>query len=168
MASREGDYPRKNMTQPWLIGAAVVALTAVGAAAYWQLVIAEGAHLGQWVVTALYDLTARRYDAIKQFNPEIEARYLGRPIVSALRGQPAAQVLDIATGTARLPLALLEQPGFQGKIVGVDDSFRMLAVAASKTREHHDRLRLIWVDAVSLPFPDDSVDVVTCLEMLEF
>ena len=32
--------------------------------AYWELVIAEGAHLGPRVVVWLYDLTARRYDGI--------------------------------------------------------------------------------------------------------
>src|SRR5512139_1803074 len=92
----------------------VVGVAAAAAIAYWQLVIAEGAYLGQPLVTWLYDLTAKRYDGIKQFDRFFETRYLGRPIAAELRGIRAPLVLDIATGSGRLPITLLEQPTFQG------------------------------------------------------
>jgi len=135
---------------------------------YWQLIIAEGAYLGQRIVTWLYDLAAHRYDDIKQYTPKMEADFLGRPLADALRSLDAPLVLDVATGTARLPLTLLEQGSFRGQIVGLDHSRRMLAVAAEKTEGFDHRLTLIWCNAADLPFPDDSIDVVTCLEMLEF
>ena len=150
----------------WLLG--LLGGVFLLALAYWQLIIAEGAYLGQRVVTWLYDLTAPRYDAIKQFNPEMEAAFLGRPLAQALEQVADPLVLDIATGTARLPIALLEQPLFRGRIVGVDHSRRMLRIAARKTAEYRDRLTLIWQDAAHLPFPDRTFDMVTCLEMLEF
>ncbi|GAB4469848.1 MAG: hypothetical protein Kow00124_05420 [Anaerolineae bacterium] len=149
-----------------LLGAAA-ALT-VGLLLYWQLVIAEGALIGQWLVTLLYDLTARQYDGIKQFDAEMEAIFLGRPIVEMLRHTPAPLVLDIGTGTGRLPLALLEQPGFQGRVIGVDASRRMIEIAAQKAAAYGDRLTLIWREGDRLPFPDGAFDCVTCLEMLEF
>lgn len=150
----------------WVIG--LLGLVIVGIIGYWQLIIAEGTYLGQWVVTWLYDLTAGHYDGIKQFDADMEAIFLGRPLAAALSDVPAPLVCDIGTGTARLPLALLAQPTFQGKIAGLDDSRRMLRVAARKTGGYRNRLALIWRDTTRLPFADGVFDAVTCLEMLEF
>jgi hypothetical protein len=90
-------------------------LTIFAALAYWQLIIAEGAYLGQQVVTLLYDLTAQRYDAIKRFSPDMEALFLGEPLTQVLRHVEEPLVLDIATGTGRLPIALLTQRSFRGR-----------------------------------------------------
>lgn len=150
----------------WLsIGVSVIAL---GLLLYWQLIIAEGVYLGQTVVTALYDLTARRYDGIKQFDPEIESFFLGRPLANVLRRTPAPLVLDVATGTGRLPRVLLEQPYFQGKIVGIDASWEMLKIAFQHIGGYKERTQLLCRDAKHMPFRDNWFDMVTCLEMLEF
>lgn len=148
-----------------LIGLAAFWLVLI---AYWQLIIAEGAYLGQRIVTWLYDLAAHRYDAIKQYTPKMEADFLGRPLAAALRTIDAPLVLDVATGTARLPLTLLDQGSFRGQVIGLDHARRMLAVAADKTTGYDHRFTLIWRDAADLPFPDNCLDAVTCLEMLEF
>ncbi len=150
----------------WIIIAA--GLTVLGVVAYWQIIVAEGTYLGQGIVTWLYDLTATRYDDIKQFDREFEARFLGRPICAELGAQPAPLMLDIATGTGRLPLALLEQPSFQGRIVGLDASRPMLNKAELRLKGYERRVHLIWRDASNLPFPDACFDAVTMLEMLEF
>lgn len=154
---------------PWLVWALVgTALLWFAALVYWQMFIAEGAYLGQRAVTWLYDITARRYDRIKQYDPEMEAVFLGRPLAEALRRLSAPLVLDVATGTGRLPLALFEQPGFRGQVIGLDASRSMLEVAARKLCADRHRLMLIWRDAARLPFGSGTFDAVTCLEMVEF
>lgn len=152
------------MTWIWVL----VGLIVLAALLYWQLVIAEGSYLGPRVVTWLYDWAAPAYEKIKQFNPEDEQWYLGLPLAHALDRIPAPLVLDVGTGTGRLPRALLFQPRFRGHVVGLDLSRRMLSYAAHYTRPHADRVTLIWQDARFLPFPDDTFDAVTSLEMLEF
>jgi ubiquinone/menaquinone biosynthesis C-methylase UbiE len=136
---------------------------------YWQLIIAEGTYLGQDVVTWLYDIYANRYDTIKGFEPSLESYFLGQPIADHLSANSNPLVLDIGTGTARLPITLLAENSFSGYVVGVDHSRRMLEVAALKARSLiPERLLLLWRDGSDLPFPDSSFDVVTSLEMLEF
>ncbi|MDX1995959.1 MAG: methyltransferase domain-containing protein [bacterium] len=135
---------------------------------YWMLVETEGVYLGRRVVIWLYDLYARRYDQIKSFHPDYEQWLLAEPILGILAPQQNPLVLDVATGTGRLPLALLDNPHFQGRVVGVDLSRAMLRQAANKLRGHERRVDLLWSSAEVLPFPDATFDMVTCLEALEF
>jgi SAM-dependent methyltransferase len=150
----------------WVLLAIAVLLLA--AFAYWQLVVAEGTYLGPRAVVLLYDWTASIYERIKQFDPAHEQWFLGLPLAKALDAIPAPLVLDVGTGTGRLPRALLFQPRFRGRVIGLDLSRRMLAQAARLAKSYADRLTLIWRDACDLPFPDDTFDAVACLEVLEF
>ncbi len=77
-------------------------------------------------------------------------------------------MLDVATGTGRIPLALLRQPTFKGKIIGLDRASMMLAVARRDLASQADRVLLIQADAMALPFASNSLPLVTCLEALEF
>jgi len=147
--------------------AAIIAVVAVIALLYWLLVITEGTYLGPRIVTLLYDWTAPRYDRIKDLQFVYEMQRLGIPLAEALRAKPMPRVLDVATGTGRLPIALLSQPDFVGQVVGLDRSGPMLARAQEATNGH-DRLALLRADASALPFAGPSFDAVTCLEALEF
>ena len=109
---------------------AIVALALGALVLYWLLVLTEGVYLGRRTVIWLYDVYARRYDNIKQYDPETETYFLALPVLQRLVAVRAPLVLDVATGTGRLPLALLEQPMFQGRIVALDLSRKMLSVAA--------------------------------------
>ena len=149
----------------WLAIALSLALALI---LYWLLVTTEGAYLGPRVVAWLYDLSAGRYDAIKRFNPGDDDYFLALPLLQALRDVHTPLVLDVATGTGRLPLALLRWPDFRGQVIGLDLSRRMLNLAWRKARHHGSRLHLIRQDAARLPFADGTFDAVTCLEALEF
>jgi ubiquinone/menaquinone biosynthesis C-methylase UbiE len=146
----------------------LLAVVAVCLFVYWLLVLTEGAYLGPRVVTRLYDWGAPSYDRIKDFDSIDDARALAIPLVTALRGVRKPLVLDVATGTGRLPLALLRNLEFEGSIFGLDISWRMLEEASRKGARYQNRLAWLWKDGLDLPFGDSTFDAVCCLEALEF
>ncbi|MBN1314640.1 MAG: methyltransferase domain-containing protein, partial [Anaerolineales bacterium] len=124
----------------------------------------------------MYNLVARRYDGIKNFDPIVEDFFLCQPMLSALRKKQNPQVLDVATGTGRIPRLLMASDEFSGRIIGLDYARQMLTVAADKVKvinaRHPDskngKAVFIWQNAMQLPFQDNTFDLVTCLEALEF
>jgi len=152
------------MTWWWIgVGGLVIA-----GALYWLLVLSEGVYLGPKVVTWLYDLSARRYDRVKQYEVPLEDATLGEPLAARIGPEPDAMVLDVATGTGRVPMSLLRQEGFAGQIIGLDSSKRMLEQATHNLTGYGERVTLIRQDAGHLPFEDETFDAVTCSEALEF
>lgn len=149
---------------PPLVWVVVGVVLLLGLALYVELVLAEGTHLGQWTVTALYNATAHRYESIKQFNPTHDDRDLGEPLLLALEaaGVPQPRILDVGAGTGRLARTLARQPNFHGHLIGLDPAQRMLAHAAAP------HTTLLLGRGETLPFPDASFDAVACLETLEF
>ena len=142
-----------------IIAAGLIALLAV-----WQLWICEGAHLGRRAVVFMYDLTARRYEAIKRFDLAWEQQYLGEPFARTLAGLEGARVLDVGGGTARLARATLPSQAFRGTICNLDASPRLLRIG----RELVASDRMSWVQswAETLPFAAATFDAVACLEVL--
>jgi len=57
---------------------------------------------------------------------------------------------------------------FHGQIIALDNARRMLQVATQYVQTYRDRVTWVWQHAVPLPFEDDTFDLVTCLEALEF
>lgn len=144
-----------------LVAAGVIVL------GWWLFIESEGVYLGRRVVVWLYDLYADRYDNIKHFQQDYDHSYLAHPIMEIIAPHRAPLVLDVATGTARMPLAFLRHAWFQGRVVGADLSRKMLGKAAAKL-DGEARVTLVWTPAERLPFADNTFDVVTCLEALEF
>jgi ubiquinone/menaquinone biosynthesis C-methylase UbiE len=144
------------------------ALLAMAAFAYWLFVITEGAYLGRRLVIWLYDRGAKSYDAVKEYDSVEEAWFLGIPMARELEGIAHPLVLDVATGTGRMALALIHQLTFDGHVVGLDASREMLRIAAQRTRPYAQRVTLVWKNATCLPFDDNSFDAVACIEALEF
>jgi len=137
---------------------------------YFEIYYYEGYHLGPRIQGWFYDWWAARYDRDKQDSQAHDAELLARPLLEML-AQPASAaedllVLDVATGTGRLPRALLNEPNFQGQIIGLDLSQEMLVRAAAKLDTYRDRVLWVWHPAVPLPFADNTFDVVSCVESL--
>ncbi len=78
-----------------------------------------------------------------------------------LKLDPQESLLDIGTGPGYFPTRLREV-GHLGCLVGMDFSSGMLEVASAKT----NAVEWIQGNAMELPFPDSSFDVVTARHML--
>lgn len=145
-----------------------IGLVLLGFLLYWLLIITEGVYLGRRAVVWMYDLTAHKYDHIKAYDAYAEEIFVIRPLCYRLQRTPAPRILDVATGTGRLPWFILQQPTFHGYVTGLDASTKMLKQAAKKLSSYTYRVNLVQGTAVPLPFPNNSFDAVTCLESLEF
>ena len=137
---------------------------------YWLIVVGEGTYLGRAAVRLVYQLGAGVYDQARANVTKNDEAVLLPLLRTALDGTPGSRVLDVATGTARVPLLLAAQPWFDGAIDGLDLTPAMLARAQAKIAVAGlgRRVALHQGDAGSLPWPDDSFDLVVSLEALEF
>jgi ubiquinone/menaquinone biosynthesis C-methylase UbiE len=127
----------------------------------------EGIHIGPRLQAWLYDRWAEKYDRDKGASQVQDVEMLARPLIAKIADVLEPLLLDVATGTGRLPFALMSQPDFKGKIVAIDISHGMLQQAAKKLISHRKRLTLIQYETLPLPFPDETFDVVSCVEALE-
>jgi len=143
---------------------------AAGFLFWWLIIETEGVYLGRRVVVGLYDLVAHRYDRIKQFDEHADLMLIAQPILSRLAPKDDPLILDVGTGTGRLPLLMARHARFHGQIIGLDASRRMLERGRQKVAAERfgEFITLLHGDAGKLLFPDGCFDVVTCLEALEF
>ena len=150
---------------------AVVALGLLVVRLYRELFFFEGIRLGDRLHIVLYDLWAGTYDAGKARVQKDDATTLAAPLCERLErnaaNMPETLVLDAATGTGRLPLVLLSDPRFAGRVVGLDVSAGMLRKAAAKLSRFGSRAVLLHQRAAPLPFPDETFAAVSCLETVE-
>lgn len=88
----------------------------------------------------------------------------GNIVAGAAQIRPGHRVLDVGCGTGVLAIAAADRAGPQGAVAGIDPNDGMLVVARHKTT------RIEWREgrAESLPFPDESFDVVVSQFALMF
>ena len=117
-------------------------------------------------VRDMFDRIVPRYDLMNRLmtgGRDVAWRHLA--VREALRGRAreTCQVLDVATGTGDLAIALCDAGA--GSVTGLDFSAPMLAEAARKEAPAGAAATrpVAWVegDAMALPFPDGSFDAVT-------
>jgi ubiquinone/menaquinone biosynthesis C-methylase UbiE len=85
-------------------------------------------------------------------------------LVSIADIQAGERVLDIATGTARIPRQVVESAAQPGQVIGLDITFAMLAEGRARIEEHvrYQDIRLVCGSALDLPFDRGSLDVILC------
>jgi demethylmenaquinone methyltransferase / 2-methoxy-6-polyprenyl-1,4-benzoquinol methylase len=124
----------------------------------------QGAIRSRDDVRAMFDRIVPRYDLMNRLmTGGRDAAWRRIAVREALRGRNLAEVrvLDVATGTGDLALAL--RAAGAAEVTGLDFSAPMLAEAMRKEAAAAGNRRITWVegDAMSLPFPDASFDAVT-------
>jgi ubiquinone/menaquinone biosynthesis C-methylase UbiE len=82
---------------------------------------------------------------------------------------PGERVLDVGTGPGTVARLAAERVGAAGRVVGVDLSPAMLAIARAKpTPDGAAAVEYVRCTADALPVPDASFDVLTCQQVLQF
>jgi ubiquinone/menaquinone biosynthesis C-methylase UbiE len=149
----------------WLLAA-----LALLAFLYWLIIVGEATYLGRYAVRFIYQRGASFYDATRSGVTAVDERDLLPHLRGMLEGLAAPKVLDVATGTGRVPLLLAGQTWFGGQVYGIDITPEMLAQAHTKITAAGlgSRVTLREGDASVLPWPDGMFDLVTSLEALEF
>ena len=123
----------------------------------------EGSDSKKEQVARMFDGISGRYDLLNRLlSMGIDIRWR-RVALRMLRerGIPG-RVLDVATGTADLALALAADLP-EAEVIGVDLSEGMLGVGRQKVERNglRARVRLEQADAENLPFEDGAFDAVT-------
>lgn len=117
-------------------------------------------------LSALFDHLAPGYDAWYRTPLGALCHDLEKEAVLALaQVRPGERALDVSCGTGHYALELA---GRGARVVGVDPSVGMLAVAQAKAQPAGLAVLLGRADPAHLPFPAESFDLVTAVLMLEF
>ncbi len=112
-------------------------------------------------VEKMFDTISGGYDDLNRvisFGTDIAWR---KKVIELVKAKKPKQILDIATGTGDLAIALADSEA--DKIIGLDISKGMLSVGQTKINEKklQDRIEMVQADSESLPYPDASFDAIT-------
>ncbi len=114
-------------------------------------------------VQEMFSAIAPRYDLLNHvlsFNIDRWWWWCAARTFAGILSRPDASALDLCCGTGDMAFALRRQAGRSGaRIVGADFAHPMLERAVTKS--NGTSLRWVEADALNLPFPGESFDLVT-------
>ncbi|MDZ7707601.1 MAG: bifunctional demethylmenaquinone methyltransferase/2-methoxy-6-polyprenyl-1,4-benzoquinol methylase UbiE [Trueperaceae bacterium] len=111
-------------------------------------------------VRAMFDAIAPRYDLLNGVLSLGVDRGWRRAAVRAALAKRPRRILDVATGTADLALAMAASDA-SAEVIGVDFAEEMLAVGRAKANRRRLAVRLDTGDGMALPYPDAAFDALT-------
>lgn len=108
----------------------------------------------------MFDRIAQKYDGLNRVLSLGLDKGWRKKLINGVRAQKAIDILDVATGTGDVAIALSKIPSV--RIDAVDLSTQMLAVQAKQLDKLNlnDRIKLSVADAEKLPF-QEQFDAVT-------
>ncbi len=113
-------------------------------------------------VREMFTAIAPRYDLLNHLlSANVDKLWWRRTArtFATILSEPGAQVLDLCCGTGDMAFALRRE-GADARITGADFSHAMLVLASAKTSGQYP-VKWIEADALQLPFPDQSFDLLT-------
>lgn len=114
-------------------------------------------------VREMFSAIARRYDLLNRvLSLGLDGRWRAEATREAFKGQPnrPLRVLDVATGTADLAIAL-KRARPEAEVVGVDFAEPMLEIGRHKVKQRGLELRLEQGDGLGLSYEAERFDVLT-------
>ena len=113
-------------------------------------------------IAAMFDRISPKYDALNHLLSFNIDKVWRRKTAKAVSKSHPNSILDLATGTADLAIALAKHNP-QAHIIGMDISKKMLEIGKEKVKRQHleNQIELRLGDASSLPFEDACFDAVT-------
>jgi demethylmenaquinone methyltransferase/2-methoxy-6-polyprenyl-1,4-benzoquinol methylase len=113
-------------------------------------------------VNDLFAAIARRYDLLNDLQSFGLHRRWKRRVIELAAVQPGNRALDLCCGTGDLALALARRGA---EVTGIDFSPAMLEIAEARRRKNFkfqiSNFKFMAGDALQIPFPDASFDIVT-------
>ena len=111
-------------------------------------------------VAKMFDNIAGNYDFLNHFLSMGIDIYWRKKLVKRLTKQAPKNILDVATGTGDLAIAMLKAT--PDKITGIDISNGMLEIGRKKIKKKglEDKISLQQADSENLPFEDNDFDAV--------
>ena len=115
------------------------------------------------LVRGVFDSVASRYDLMNDLMSFGVHRLWKRFALELAGVRPRQRVLDLASGTGDLADRFADLVGPDGLVLMTDINASMLEVGRDRmiNRGHAGNMQFAQVDAESLPFPDDTFDLVT-------
>ncbi|MCA9836626.1 MAG: bifunctional demethylmenaquinone methyltransferase/2-methoxy-6-polyprenyl-1,4-benzoquinol methylase UbiE [Trueperaceae bacterium] len=111
-------------------------------------------------VQSMFGAIAKRYDFLNSFlSLGIDKSWRDEAVKTVFE-KDAMRILDVATGTADLALAL-KRERITAEVIGVDFAEPMLAIGRQKAAKEQLEVKLEPADGLNLPFPDASFDALT-------
>ena len=113
-------------------------------------------------IAAMFDRISPKYDALNHLLSLNIDKVWRRKTAKAVSRSCPKTILDLATGTADLAIAMAKRNP-QARIIGIDISEKMLEIGKAKIREQNleNQIELQLGDAASLPFEGGRFDVVS-------
>jgi demethylmenaquinone methyltransferase/2-methoxy-6-polyprenyl-1,4-benzoquinol methylase len=127
------------------------------------LATSDVSHLAEPSVGQMFDRIAPTYDLLNRLLSLGRDFSWRRKSVRQLDARSDLKILDLATGTGDMLIALLRERPNIVEATGLDISENMLAVCREKLRKRGlaDRAKLLCADASRTPFADGTFDAAT-------
>jgi len=112
-------------------------------------------------VTKMFDTISGDYDGLNRvisFGIDIKWR---KKVVKLIKAQEPKTILDIATGTGDLAIAMADTDA--EKIIGLDISSGMLEIGKQKINKKglSSKIEMVLGDSENMPFEDNTFDAIT-------
>lgn len=110
-------------------------------------------------VHKMFDILAGDYDRMNNIISFGRHNFIKEQVIKNVPLSPDSKVLDICTGTGDIAILAAKRLNKSGKVIALDFSKNMLELAKKKSKGI-ENIEFIEADALNLPFPDETFDVV--------